>query len=247
LAFVCVSHQPGSGLCCLDLHPTMQAEDAEVEDPIFHEPKLWEDDAAVPEVEVRTTRKTNGTNRLPSAIAKDKQRLSQKLVRQERTRVAQLIPVRTSANGKRGGVHAESQTWTPDEDAALLALLPLNTERPCWIEITRRLAEATGRSIQGGSARTQKSVRNRWLRMRNGRRAIVAPTQFGLKEAKQFCRVCGQKRAGHVCPGASAKVAPVPVNDLLIAIHDEADVAKASPAATAAAAAAEESDSDDEP
>jgi len=41
-------------------------------------------------------------------------------------------------------------------------------------------------------------------------------------------------------------VAPVPVNDLLIAIHDEADVAKASPAATAAAAAAEESDSDDE-
>lgn len=228
-------------------HPTMQAEDAEdaeVDDPVFHEPKLWENDVAVPEVEVRTTRKTNGSNRLPSAIAKDKHRLSQKLVRQERTRVAQLIPVRVSANGKRGGTHAESQAWTPDEDAALLALLPLNTERPCWVEITRRLAESAGRSVEGGNARTQKSVRNRWLRMRNGRRAIVAPTQFGLKEAKQFCRVCGQKRAGHVCPGPSAKVAPVPVNDLLIAIHDEADVAKASPAT---AASVEDSDSEDEP
>lgn len=240
---LCVSHQPGPGHLAAGPHPTMQAEDAEIEDPIFNEPKLWEDDVAVPEVEVRTTRKTNGANRLPSAIAKDKQRISQKLVRQERTRVAQLIPVRASANGKRGGVHAESQAWTPDEDAALLTLLPLNTERPCWVEITRRLAEVTGRSVEGGNARTQKSVRNRWLRMRTGRRAIVAPTQFGLKEAKNFCRVCGQKRAGHVCPGPSAKEKPVPVNDLLIAIHDEANVAKASPSA---AAAVEDSDSDDD-
>jgi len=217
----------------------MQAEHDEVDDPVLFEPKVWENDVAVPEVEVRTTRKTNGANRLPSAIAKDKQRVSQKLVRQERTRVAQLIPVRGSSNGKRGGAHAESQAWTPDEDAALLTLLPLNTERPCWIEITRRLAEATGRSIEGGSSRTQKSVRNRWLRMRTGRRAIVAPTQFGLKGAKNYCRVCGQKRAGHVCSGPSAKEKPVPVNELLIAIHDEA---KALPVT-----ATEDSESEDEP
>ena len=207
--------------------------------PVLNEPQLWQSNVPLPDVDVPTTRKTTGANRLPAAIEKDKRREGQKLVRQERARATQLIPVRVSADGKRGGIHAESQCWTPDEDAALVTLLPLNTERPCWAEVTRRLAEATGRRTE--ASRTQKSVRNRWLRMRTGRRAAVAPTQFGLKKAQNRCRVCGMLRAGHVCPGPQAKKA-IPVNDLLIAVHDAhvAKAAKPQPAMT------QDSDSDDD-
>tara|TARA_B110000093_G_C12936615_1_gene396016 strand:- start:1501 stop:1857 length:357 start_codon:yes stop_codon:yes gene_type:complete len=102
--------------------------------------------------------------------------------------------------------------WTSDEDAELLSILPFNVERPSWSEVTRKLTNLTG------NARTLKSVRCRWNRLRVGRRAALA-SEEDPRRAKNRCRVCGLLKRGHVCQGPSA--APKTANQMLIGVHKD--------------------------
>lgn len=113
------------------------------------------------------------------------------------------------AGDKRGGRHARMVQWHPDEDAVLVQCVPLsddpNRTRPNWKEATRRIAEAASAHGMGEVdvvMRTPKSVRCRWMRLRDGRarsaRAGGKPPE-GVTWAK--CSVCNAYKAGHICPG----------------------------------------------
>lgn len=113
------------------------------------------------------------------------------------------------AGDKRGGRHARMAQWHPDEDAVLVQCVPLsdnpNRQRPNWKEATRRIAEAASAHGMGEVdvvMRTPKSVRCRWMRLRDGRaryEATGGEPPEGVTWAK--CSVCNQYKAGHVCSG----------------------------------------------
>ena len=113
------------------------------------------------------------------------------------------------AGDKRGGRHARMAQWHPDEDAVLVQCVPLsdnpNRQRPNWKEAARRIAEAASAHGMGEVdvvMRTPKSVRCRWMRLRDGRGRFESnrgkPPE-GVTWAK--CSVCNQYKAGHICPG----------------------------------------------
>lgn len=113
------------------------------------------------------------------------------------------------AGDKRGGRHARMMQWHPDEDAVLVQCVPLsnnpNRQRPSWKEAARRIAEAASAHGMGEVdvvMRTPKSVRCRWMRLRDGRarsERTGGKAPDGVTWAK--CSVCNQVKAGHICPG----------------------------------------------
>lgn len=113
------------------------------------------------------------------------------------------------AGDKRGGRHARIAQWHPDEDAVLVQCVPLsndlNRQRPNWKETARRIAEAASAHGMGEVdvvMRTPKSVRCRWMRLRDGRvrsERTGGEPPAGTRWSK--CSVCNQYKAGHICPG----------------------------------------------
>ena len=179
-------------------------------DPVNLPRQYWKTDEPIPEVDVALTHKKTGAPRAERAIALERQRKALRLQREQRTAAARALPVHTAPHGRPGGAYPLAAPWTPDEDAELLSILPLNIERPSWSEVTRKFTNATG------NQRTLKSVRNRWNRLRDGRRAALAPNT-DPQRAKNKCRICGLKKRGHVCKGVSA--APKTVNQMLVGVH----------------------------
>jgi|TARA_B110000114_G_scaffold185758_2_gene234620 hypothetical protein len=181
-------------------------------DPVFLPKEPWKSDEPVPEVDVRLQHKKTGKNRAEHVVERDRQRKSMKLQRRHRIEAARALPVHAAQDGRPGGAHKSAMTWTSDEDAELLSILPFNVERPSWSEVTRKLTNLTG------NPRTLKSVRCRWNRLRVGRRAALAGDN-DPRRAKNRCRVCGLLKRGHVCAGPSA--APKTVNQMLIGVHKD--------------------------
>ena len=123
------------------------------------------------------------------AAAKERARAE----REERRRVAMALP---RPRGRRGGAHESSAPWTLDEKEALLRLRALEAvDKPSWAFIARDLAQSTGRP------RSATSVRQLWLRMRNGRARAQLPRGDATR-AKNFCGRCGALKLGHLCTSA---------------------------------------------
>ncbi len=181
-------------------------------DPVNLPRQYWKTDEPIPEVDVALTHKKTGAPRMEHAIAIERQRKAMRLQREQRTAAARALPVHTAPNGRPGGAYPLAAPWTPDEDTELLSILPLNIERPSWSEVTRKFTNATG------NQRTLKSVRNRWTRLREGRRAALA-AENDPRRAKNHCRVCGLFKRGHVCKGPAA--APKTVNQMLVGVHKD--------------------------
>mgnify|MGYP006090231713 FL=1 len=181
-------------------------------DPVFLPRESWKSDEPMPEVDVRLLHKKTGKARAENVVANDRQRKSMKLQRLHRAEAARALPVNAAQDGRPGGAHKSAMNWTSDEDAELLSILPFNVERPSWSEVTRKLTNLTG------NARTLKSVRCRWNRLRVGRRAALA-SEEDPRRAKNRCRVCGLLKRGHVCQGPSA--APKTANQMLIGVHKD--------------------------
>jgi hypothetical protein len=92
----------------------------------------------------------------------------------------------------RGGSHINARRFVGSEDAALRqaverALSESNTALR-WDRIVDQLEEA------GFSRRTEKSVRNRYLR-------ITRKPNIHQPEPKNRCRLCGEYTRGHTCSG----------------------------------------------
>ena len=110
--------------------------------------------------------------------------------REERRLIVEALP---RPIGKRGGAHASLVKWTSEESEALLRLRPLHADRqPAWAVIASKLAQETGQ------LRSSTSVRQHWLRMRNGRDRARLPRGQGGR-AKNLCGRCGALKLGHVC------------------------------------------------
>ena len=123
------------------------------------------------------------------AAAKERARAE----REERRRVAMALP---RPRGRRGGAHESSAPWTLDEKEALLRLRALEAvDKPSWALIARDLAQSTGRP------RSATSVRQLWMRMRNGRARAQLPRGDATR-AKNFCARCGALKLGHLCTSA---------------------------------------------
>ena len=91
------------------------------------------------------------------------------------------------------GRQDNAKTWTPAEIRLLLQLLtdPRMRDswgRPSWKLIAKAMREA-------GYDRDYPSVRNHYARHLKGR------ARAAKGEAKKRCSVCGQIKAGHLCPG----------------------------------------------
>ena len=74
------------------------------------------------------------------------------------------------------GKHETIERWEPKDDLLLTSLVA--EYGPKWQEITKKFP-----------GRTDKSVRNRYLRLN---------TQ---KEGKNLCTKCGEVKRGHICRG----------------------------------------------
>lgn len=181
-------------------------------DPVNLPRQHWKSDEPMPEVDVALVHKKTGQPRSASAIEHERRRRGFRAQREQRTEAARALPVHIATDGRPGGAHDQAMAWTPDEDAELLSILPLNIQRPSWSEVTRKFTNATG------NQRTLKSVRNRWNRLRGGRRAALA-SETDPERAKNRCRVCGLFKRGHVCKGPNA--APKTVNQMLIGVHKD--------------------------
>lgn len=159
--------------------------------------EFWVADVELPHIEVedydeRGKRRTEETKEhLQSKEVK-------KFLKEETLRQRARIPVRFE--GRHGGKHELQVQWTPEEDAALMQVLPLGTLRPCWTTVTLELAEHCPKT----ASRTLKSVRSRWNRLTEGRRARTTPSPFGAAR-KNRCSACGQLRRGHICPGRAGR------------------------------------------
>ena len=88
--------------------------------------------------------------------------------------------------------------WTLAEDRMLLALAERERDaldRPAWKAISQKLNEA-------GFERTPQMARCRHLRIRRGN------AQKASGKAKNYCKLCGQLRSGHLCTGTRARAPP---------------------------------------
>jgi hypothetical protein len=185
--------------------------DAE-EDIVMAPREAWQSDRPLPQVEVQTHNPKTGAARSEEAINNDLQRMGQRAVREERSRMAKALPHQEQGVGVLGGAHEHYEGWTREEDEELIRILPLNKIRPSWTEVTCALAQATGKP------RSLSSVRNHWSRMRKGRiRSLLPDGDF--KRSKNRCRICGMLKRGHLCPGPNAR--PKTVDQMLIGVHKE--------------------------
>jgi len=185
------------------------ASDAE-DDAVVAPREAWQSDRPLPDIDVRTHNPKTGAVRSDEAIATDRQRLGQRAVRDERARLAKQLPHQKKGHGVLGGAHEHYEGWTANEDEELIRILPLNKIRPSWAEVTYALSQATGK------ARSAKSVRCRWNRIRTGRLRSRLPDDDPMRSKKR-CRVCGMLKRGHLCPGPPGK--PKLVDQMLIEVH----------------------------
>ena len=97
----------------------------------------------------------------------------------------------------RGGVHPGARRFTGAEDAALRRAVDRGMADPIylfrWDTVVEQLV------AWGYERRTEKSVRNRYLRLTR-KPSIHEP------EKKNRCRFCGEYTRGHSCPGMKPKV-----------------------------------------
>ena len=93
-----------------------------------------------------------------------REREVRRFLKEEAAQRCAAIPFRTGA--RHGGKHDVQAQWSPEEDTALLQVLPLHVLRPCWATVTQDLAELCPKT----ASRTLKSVRCRWNRLRDGRK-----------------------------------------------------------------------------
>jgi hypothetical protein len=96
----------------------------------------------------------------------------------------------------RGGAHPGLRRFTGPEDTALRQAVDRVASDPIylfrWDQVVEQLAEG------GFPRRTEKSVRNRYLRLTR------KPTIHDA-EKKNRCRFCGEYTRGHSCPGMNPK------------------------------------------
>ena len=88
--------------------------------------------------------------------------------------------------------------WTEAEDRMLVALAAEHRDplgRAMWSVISEKLNEA-------GFERTPQMARCRHLRIRRGN------AQKASGKAKNYCKLCGQLRSGHLCTGTRARAPP---------------------------------------
>ena len=88
--------------------------------------------------------------------------------------------------------------WSPAEDRLLLALVVEQrnpSDQPAWKAISQKLNEA-------GFDRTPQMARCRHLRIRRGN------AQKASGKAKNYCKLCGQLRSGHLCTATRAPAPP---------------------------------------
>ena len=166
--------------------------------------------------------RSNGQRLSFYAREREIQKAERRLIRQKREELYDHVPVQRAlpeqglniAGDRRGGRHARMAQWHPDEDAVLVQCVPLsdnpNRARPQWKEAARRIAVAAAASLGGDEAaviRTPKSVRMRWLRLRDGRtryEATGGKPPEGTTWAK--CSICNKYKAGHVCAGPPKRI-----------------------------------------
>ena len=166
--------------------------------------------------------RNNGQRLSFYAREREIQKAERRLIRQKREELYDHVPVQRAlpeqglniAGDRRGGRHARMVQWHPDEDAVLVQCVPLSSDpnraRPQWKEAARRIAVAAARSLGGDEAaviRTPKSVRMRWLRLRDGRKRYEltdGEPPEGATWAK--CSICNQYKAGHICTGPPKRI-----------------------------------------
>ena len=92
----------------------------------------------------------------------------------------------------RGGAHPGSRRFTGPEDAALRRAVERLGSDPIYLFRWEQVADQLVKD--GFPGRTEKSVRNRYLRLTR-KPSIHAP------EKKNRCRFCGEYTRGHSCKG----------------------------------------------
>ena len=185
--------------------------DVDANEAIVKAPReQWRSEMAIPAVHVANVHKKTGLARSAADIEGERQARTLRAMREERAKIGKALPQPAQPEGVVGGAHEKYESWTANEDEELLRILPLNKIRPCWAEVTLALTTATG------NARSKKSVRCRWARLRTGRLRSMLP-EGDPKRSTKRCRVCGLLKRGHICPGPSTK--PRTVDQMLIGIH----------------------------
>ena len=150
------------------------------------------------------------------------EKAERRLLKQKQAEAYDHVPQRQAlpeqginvAGDRRGGRHERMAQWHPDEDAVLVQCVPLssnpNRARPKWKEAARRIAVVAAASLgcdETAVVRTPKSVRCRWLRLRDGRRRYEltdGEPPEGTTWAK--CSVCNKYKAGHICTGPPKRI-----------------------------------------
>ena len=88
--------------------------------------------------------------------------------------------------------------WTQAEDEMLMGGVETNRDdqnRPAWSVISKKLKAA-------GFDRSAQQARCRYMRMERGR------VKREQGKAKNYCKTCGQLRAGHICTGKPPPAPP---------------------------------------
>ena len=185
--------------------------DVDANEAIVRAPReQWRSEMPIPAVHVANVHAKTGLARSAADIEGERQTKTLRAMRDERVRIGKALPQPAQPEGVVGGAHDLYENWSPDEDEALLRILPLNKFRPCWAEIALALTMVTKKE------RSKKSVRCRWARLRTGRLRSLLP-EGDPKRSTKRCRVCGLLKRGHVCPGPSTK--PRTVDQMLIGVH----------------------------
>ncbi len=189
------------------------ASEVDEDEAVVRAPRVqWQSEMAIPAVQVAKVHRKTGLARSDVDMEGERQTKTLRAMRDERARIGKSLPQPAQPQGVVGGAHEHYESWTPKEDEELLHLVPLDKIRPSWAEVTLKLTLATG------NARSKKSVRCRWVRIRAGRIRSLLP-EGDPNRSKKRCRVCGVLKRGHVCPGPSTK--PRTVNEMLISVHKE--------------------------
>lgn len=102
------------------------------------------------------------------------------------------------------GLQETASAWTPEEDARLMELISVyrHGSHPKWTHIAKKLSEEA--LINGGKGRTAAMVRNRHLRIEQGK----AKVKDG--KCRNRCGQCGEYKLGHICTMAAPQIEQKP-------------------------------------
>ena len=110
-------------------------------------------------------------------------------------RTASTSSVASSSSDQR---EKKEVPWTQAEDEMLMGGVETNRDdqnRPAWSVISKKLKAA-------GFDRSAQQARCRYMRMERGR------VKREQGKAKNYCKTCGQLRAGHICTGKPPPAPP---------------------------------------